>query len=116
MSKVLVLKVNEKLEGSELKERARKAWKLSPKRLDEVNHVIVLHEYNVIGEYSLGNKLVYYLGGEQKGRVELELLDFNNYNEFTFLGQSIAYATSNPATIKTENELRKLIMKIDSHN
>lgn len=111
MNKVLVLKINEDLEGSELVERASKAWKISPKRLDEVSHVIVLHQYKVIGEYSLGDKLVYYLGGDQKGRVELELLDFEDSNEFTFLGSDIPYATSNPATIKTENELRKLITK-----
>lgn len=110
MKKVLVIKINEKFEGEALRERAEKAWKINPKRLDEVDYVIVLNEYKVLAEYVLGENVIYHLSGVDKGRVELILNDIKEPREFTFRGQSIGYRTSNPCTIKTEKELKELIM------
>lgn len=109
LEKILVIKINVLPQSAEaLKERTRKAWKISPKRLDEVKHVIVLYRQKVLEEYNLGSPLIYHLGGEEKGRVELQLEDY--VEEKTLKGKTLQYQTSNPATIKAYKDLMELIM------
>ena len=110
MEKVLVIKINVLPESKEeLLERSRKAWKLNPKRLDNVERVIVLYNQVVQEEYALGDTLLYILDGELKGRVELQLIDYPH--EKTLKGKTIKYQTSNPATIKTYKALKALIVE-----
>lgn len=108
MENILVIKLSERPNSLEaLKERAEKAWKLNPKRLDDVNHVIVLYQLEVIADYQLGDEVKYYLNGQEKGRVWLSLEDYKGDNSLK--GKHINYLTANPATIKKYSDLKPLI-------
>lgn len=110
MEQVLVIKINVNPQSAEgLKERTRKAWKINPKRLDDVKHVIVMYQQEVLEEYTLGSPVIYHLDGEEKGRVELELQNYED--EKTLKGKYIKYQTSNPATIKNYKELIALVIE-----
>ena len=112
MEKVLVIKINMVPSSKEgLEERTRKSWKVSPKRLDDVKHIIVMHNQVVQEEYTIGDTLVYHLEGELKGRVELQLKEYTE--EKTLKGKKIKYLTSNPATIKSYKDLVNLIIEDD---
>lgn len=120
MEKILVIKVNEYFEYPEpLRERARKAWRINAHRLDDVNHVIVLHHFKVIGEYSLGFNTIGEVGKYHFLTNPEHDIDINRVclilkcypEEELFMGKYIYYKTSNPITIKSYEYLKTLIEK-----
>lgn len=82
-------------------ERIRGDWKVSPKRLDDVEHVIVLEDQEIVGTFSMGNVFTY---NRMTGRVSD--LDLVQDNTLDIIGKKVDYATSNPATLASIEGLR----------
>jgi hypothetical protein len=102
MKNILVIKLSEQHIDSNLAiaERVKGDWKISPKRLDEIEYVVVLNNQKVIATYKLGDVVSY---NRKTGRVsDLELLEDNDLD---VIGREVEYSTSNPATLASYNRL-----------
>ncbi|KIX91014.1 hypothetical protein TP70_04660 [Staphylococcus microti] len=100
---ILVIKLSKEHDeaDNEFKERVTGKWKISPKRLDDVDYVVVLVLQEVVATYRLGDEFKY---NRSTGRVEnLELLEDDTYAKY--IGQFVDYKTSNPATLSSESNL-----------
>ena len=104
MKNILVLKLSENHENNHnsIEERSKGDWKISPKRLDNVEYVFVLENSKVIGTYKLGEKMQY---NRSTGRVsDLEFIKTHDMDDMK--GQLVSYPTSNPATLATLGKLK----------
>ncbi|AVQ32770.1 hypothetical protein C7J88_00585 [Staphylococcus muscae] len=100
---ILVIKLSKEHDESDkaLKDRVTGKWKISPKRLDDVEFVVVLILQEVVATYRLGDEFKY---NRSTGRVEdLELIEDDTYQKY--IGQFVDYKTSNPATLSSESNL-----------
>lgn len=109
--KILVIKLTRDIDNLE-KEHIRKIasgnWKnVDPRKLRDVNHVIVMVKGTCVADFSLGEKIIYYRSGNQVNRVALELTNYQG--EFLFEGKKIQYNAINPATFKSFTSLKQLI-------
>ena len=97
---LLILKTTKELSQDtsyeELKKEISGSWKIRPHRLDNIEQVILLKNGKCIATFGIGNILIY---NRESGRVDLELLNDNYFNNPDYIGKEFKYATSNPATI-----------------
>ena len=118
MADVLVLKLTDRLLSERgltvadmspitLQKRASGAWKIGPKRLDKVEMVLVLYKETVIAQFTLGKLITY---NRETHRSSLEFNDYEGNNHL--VGSKLNYKTNNPATIKTTEQLKNLIIEI----
>lgn len=118
MADVLVLKLTDRLLSERgltvadmspimLQKRASGAWKIGPKRLDKVEMVLVLYKETVIAQFTLGKLITY---NRETHRSSLEFNDYEGNNHL--VGSKLNYKTNNPATIKTTEQLKNLIVEI----
>ena len=80
-------------------------WKLSPIRLRNVDFGIVLSDGVVVAQFQLGDVVSYNL---VTGRLVFSPEPY--YGKYNLLNKKYDYRTSNPATIKTLEELEKIEM------
>ncbi|HDG6657977.1 TPA: hypothetical protein PGC77_002699 [Staphylococcus aureus] len=102
MKNILVIKLSDNHINSnkEIIERVRGNWKVSPKRLDGVDYVVVLNNLKVIATYILGNEFIYNRSTGRVGNLQL----FEN-NDLDVIGKEVTYSTSNPATLASYERL-----------
>lgn len=115
---VLILKLTDRLlkqknltvadlAPDKLKKRASGDWKIGPKRLDDVEMVVVLYHGTIIAQFELSARVTY---DRETHRSTLELIDYTGSNHL--VGSTVDYETKNPATIKTINQFTSLITEI----
>jgi len=109
---ILIIKLTRDIENLS-KEHIRKIasgnWKnVDPRKLKNINHVIVMVKGVCVADFSLGEKVIYFRSGSQLNRVALELTDYEG--DFPFKDKRIDYKAVNPATIKSIDSLKNLII------
>ena len=108
MKNILIVKLSEahgdipkSQEG--IQERARGAWKRRIETTENLNHMIVLNEQKIIGEYTITNATQ--VKENNQNRVVFDLTDAPQF----FTGKSLDYPTSNVASdMDTKTFLSKL--------
>ncbi|MDO5375914.1 hypothetical protein [Staphylococcus rostri] len=104
MKDLLIIKLTgeKPTNNEEVLERVNGEWKISPKRLDDVNYVVALYQQKVLATYILGSMVTY---NKKIGKVTH--LDLVENNDLDIIGKDVSYPTSNPATLSSFDNLFK---------
>lgn len=106
MKNTLILKVSPKdslnpYDKEALTERAKRAWKINPIRLQMISEVLLVHNKVVVGVWEMGDRIIF-----NRATTRVEFPDLK-WKESELLGKTLLdYRTSNPASIADPENLK----------